>query len=109
MAPSSRDLGAVRDDEAGVEVDGVAEALAAGARAVGIVEGEEARLGLAIGAVAGGALKGGGEAGCGYLVFGEDAELDFAGLAVAGLDGVDQAAADFGRECEAVGEDENGL
>ena len=55
-------LGFVGDDEVGVEVDGVAEALAARAGAVGIVEGEEARLGLAIGAVAGGALEGGGEA-----------------------------------------------
>ncbi len=55
-------LRAVGDDEVGVEVDGVAEALAAGAGAVGIVEGEEARLGLAVGAVAGGALEGGGEA-----------------------------------------------
>ena len=46
-------LGAVGDDEVGVEVDGVAEALAARARAVWIVEGEEAGLGLAVGAVAG--------------------------------------------------------
>ena len=52
----------VGDDEVGIEVDGVAEALAAWAGAVGIVEGEEARLGLAVGAVAGGALEGGGEA-----------------------------------------------
>ena len=55
-------FGAVGDDEGGVEVDGVAEALAAGAGAEGVVEGEEARLGLAVGAVAGGALEGGGEA-----------------------------------------------
>ena len=52
---------AVGDDEVGIEVDGVAEALAAGAGAVGIVEGEEARLGLAVGAVAGGALECGGK------------------------------------------------
>ena len=36
-------------------------------------------------------------------------ELDFAGLAVAGLDGVDDAGADVGREGEAVDEDEDGL
>ena len=54
-------LGFVGDDEVGVEVDGVAEALAAGAGAVGIVEGEEAGFGLAVGAVAGGALECGGE------------------------------------------------
>ena len=53
----------VGDDEVGVEVDGVAEALAAGAGAEGVVEGEEARLGLAVGAVAGGALEGGGSGG----------------------------------------------
>ena len=62
MAPCARVLRAVGDDEVGVEVDGVAEALAARAGAVGIVEGEEARLGLAVGAMAGGALEGGGEA-----------------------------------------------
>jgi hypothetical protein len=85
----------VGDDEVGVEVDGVAEALAARAGAVGIVEGEEARLGLAVGAVAGGALEGGGEAeDCGLAgpSRGTVSELDFAGLAVAGLDGVDDAA-----------------
>ena len=36
-------------------------------------------------------------------------ELDFAGLAVAGLDGVDDAGADFGGDGEAVDEDEDGL
>ncbi len=60
----------VGDDEVGVEVDGVAEALAAWAGAVGIVEGEEAWLGFAIGAMAGGALERGGETvfgwRCGY-------------------------------------------
>ena len=55
-------FGFVGDDEVGVEVDGVAEALAARAGAVGVVEGEEAGFGLAVGAVAGGALEGGGEA-----------------------------------------------
>ena len=69
-------LGAVGDDEVGVEVDGVAEALAAGAGSVGIVEGEEARLGLAVGAVAGGALEGGGEAE--VLGLGREADLSAA-------------------------------
>ena len=36
-------------------------------------------------------------------------ELDFAGLAVAGLDGVDDAGADVGADGEAVDEDEDGL
>ena len=36
-------------------------------------------------------------------------ELDFAGLAVAGFDGVDDAGADVGGDGEAVDEDEDGL
>ena len=36
-------------------------------------------------------------------------ELDFAGLAVAGLDGVDDARARVGRDREAVDEDEDRL
>ena len=36
-------------------------------------------------------------------------ELDFAGLAVSGLDGVDDAGADVGGDGEAVDEDEDGL
>ncbi len=44
------------------------------------------------------------------LVFARDGvELDFAGLAVAGFDGVDDAGADVGGEGEAVDEDEDGL
>ena len=39
---------AIGDDEIQIEVDGVAESLAARAGAVGIVEGEEARLGLLV-------------------------------------------------------------
>ena len=36
-------------------------------------------------------------------------KLDFAGFAVAGFDGVDDAGADVGAEGEAVDEDEDGL
>ena len=73
-------LGLVGNDEVGVEVDGVAEALAARAGAVGIVEGEEARLGLAVGAMAGGALEGGGEAEVfarGFVFFARDASWNW--------------------------------
>ena len=59
--PLREGAGAVGKDEVWVEVDGVAEALAARAGAVGIVEGEETRLRLAVGAMAGGALEGGGK------------------------------------------------
>src|ERR1700683_4415819 len=51
----------VGNDEVEVEVDGVAEALATGARAVGVVKREEARLRLAVLAVTGFAFEGGGE------------------------------------------------
>ena len=43
------------------------------------------------------------------FVAGDKVELDFAGLAVAGFDGVYDSAADFGGEGEAVDEDEDGL
>ena len=87
-------FGFVGDDEVGVEVDGVAEALAAGTGAVRVVEGEEAGFGFAVGAVAGGALESGGEPQlcCGLVFFArESVELDFAGFSVAGFDGVDYA------------------
>ena len=52
----------VGNDEVEVEVDGVAEALAARARAEGVVEGEEARFRLAVDAMARFALESRGEA-----------------------------------------------
>ncbi len=103
--------GAVGEDEVGVEVDGVAEALAAGARAVGIVEREEAGLRLAVSAVAGGALECGGVAEVlrrAFVFAGDGVEEDFAGLAVAGFDGVYDSAPDFRAEGEAVDEDVDG-
>src|ERR1035441_8225045 len=128
---------AIGDDEVGVEVDGVAEALAAGAGAVGVVEGEEAGFGLAVGAMAGGALECGGVAemlrlnesdrrsfdsgGCASsaqddsLFFSglrgawDGVELNLAGLTIAGFDGVDDARAAVGRNGEAIDEDEDGL
>src|SRR6185437_3394931 len=102
----------VGDDEVGIEVDSVAEALAARAGAVGIVEREEARLGLAVGAVAGAALKGCGETKVLRLAFAftwNGMELDLAGLAVAGLDGVYDAGARVGADGETICEDEDGL
>ncbi len=87
-------LRSVGNDEARVEVDGVAETLAARARAERIVEAEQPWLGLAIGAVAGGALKGAAVPKVlrsGLPSRGKVVELDLAGFAVAGLDGVDEA------------------
>ena len=99
-------------DEVGIEVDGIAEALAAWAGAVGVVEGEESRFRFAVGAMAGGALKCYGETElCGLfvLVARHREELDFAGFAVTGLDGVDDAGAKFRIDCETVDEDEDRL
>ena len=61
--------------------------------------------------MAGGALKGGGEAVLRtVLVFARDGEeLHFSGFAVAGFDGVDDACANLRRDGEAVDEDEDGL
>ncbi len=42
-------------------------------------------------------------------VAGEDLKLNFAGLAIAGLDGVDDAGADVGADGEAVYKDEDRL
>ncbi len=69
------------------------------------------QLGLAVGAVAGRAFERCGVAegfGCG-LVGGNGLEAHFAGLAVAGLDGVDDAGADIGGDGQAVDQDEDGL
>ena len=43
------------------------------------------------------------------LFAGDGVELDFAGFAVAGFDGVYDSAADFGGDGEAIDEDEDGL
>ncbi len=93
-------LRSVGDDQTRVEIDGVAETLAARACAERIVEAEQPGLGLAVGAVAGGALKGRGVAHAAAQApsRGQGLELDLAGLAVAGLDGVDEAGANVGAE-----------
>ena len=102
----------VRDDEVQVEVDGVAEALAARAGPVGIVEGEEARLGLVVARCGRccirSAARTAGVVGR-FAVARSRLEIDFAGFAVADLDGVDDACADVGRDDEAVDQDEDGL
>src|SRR5271170_6919172 len=72
----------VGDDEVEVEVDSVAEALATRAGAEGVVEGEEARFGLAVDTMAGLALEGCGEAQtfafCDFRVAWDDFVEDFA-------------------------------
>ncbi len=74
----------VRNDEVGIEVDGVAEALAARTCAEGIVEREETRLRLAIGAMAASALERCRESQVLRLAFalaGNSLELHLSGLA----------------------------
>ena len=92
-------LAGIGDDEIEIEIDGVAEALAARAGAVGIVEGEQARLGLlvddavvfALEAIVEDQALGGISRGVGH-----EFENGFAvPFAVADLDGIDQARARF--------------
>jgi hypothetical protein len=45
----------------------------------------------------------------GVITTRHDLELDFAGFAVAGFDGVDYTGADFGGDGEAIDEDEDGF
>ena len=111
MAPSFEAEAFVGNDQVQVEVHGVAEALAAGTGAEGIVEAEQARLRLAARAMAALALIGGGEAMArarGGFVARELLEDDFAGLAVGDLRGIDDAGAIFGADDDAVQEDEDG-
>src|ERR1035437_5383017 len=86
----------VGNDQVQVEVHGVAEALAAGTRAEGIVEAEQARLRLAAGAMAAFAFVGGGEAVArarSFLVRREFLEGDLARLAIGNLRGIDDTGA----------------
>ena len=94
-----------------IEVDGVAETLAARAGAVGIVEGEQARLGLLVAQVAVLALEAlrKAEALRGLAVARSGLEDDFAGLAIADLDGVHDAGAGVGRNDQAVNQQEDWL
>ncbi len=105
----------VGDHAIDVEIDGVAEALAARAGAVGIVEREKARLGFLIDDAAGfafealaegealGGLRGGVFAG------GEFQDGFAAAFAVADFDGVHQARADRGIESQTIHDDVDGL
>ena len=103
----------IRDDEIEIEVDGVAEALATRASAVGIVEGKKARLGLLIKRAVVLAFEAlierealGGIAGR----IGDEFENGFAvAFAIANLDGVRESRARFGADGEAIDEHIDGL
>ncbi len=106
-------LAGIGDDEVEVEVDGVAESLAARARAVGIVEGEQARLGLLVNdavvfafeAIVEDQALGGISRGVGH-----EFENSFAiPFAIADLDGIDQAGSRFRIDREAIDDHPDGL
>src|SRR6202035_2614670 len=91
-------LAAIGDDQIDIEVDGVAKSLATRARAVGIVEGKQARLGLLIGEGAIFAFKAiakddafGRCAGFGGRKFEDGFAL---AIAIADFDGIGQARTD---------------
>ena len=94
----------VGNDEVEIEVDGVAESLALRASAVGIVEGEEARLGLFVTDAAEFALEALGEAklSCVHALVAGNFEDDFSGFTVGGLNRVDDTRTGVGGDREAV-------
>ena len=100
----------VRDDEVRIKVDGVAETLAARAGAKGIVKGKEARLRFTVRTMTGGAFEGRREAVSrallGLLPW-ESQELDLTGLAIAGLDRVNETRADLRRKRQTINEYED--
>ncbi len=104
---------AIGDDQVDIEVDGIAEALAARAGAVRIIEGEQARLGLLIGEAALLALEAIAEddaLGFGMRLRGRKFEDGFAlAFAIADLHGVGQARADVGRDDQAIDHHVDGL
>ena len=106
-------LAGIGDDEVEVEVDGVAEALAARACAVGIVEGEEARLGLLVDGAVVLALEAVVEDQALRRIargIGKKFEDGFAvAFAVADLDGIDEARARLGIDGEPIDDDPDGL
>ena len=94
-----------------IEVDGVAEALAARTGAVRIVEGEQARLGLLVAQVAVLAFEALGKTQPlrRLVVARGGLENDFAGFAIADLDGVHDAGAGVGSNHQAVDQQEDRL
>ncbi len=106
-------LAAIGDHQIDIEVDGVAKSLAARARAVGIVEGKQARLGLLIGQAAIFAFKAIAEDdafGGGTSFGGRKFEDGFAlAVAIADFDGVGQARTDLRRDGQAIHEHIDGL
>src|SRR5512142_440124 len=93
-------LGLVRDDQVHVEVDGIAEPLATRTGAIRVVERKQPRFRLLVSDVAALALEALGVSPALRLsrIGGRGLEHYFAGLAVAGLDGVNQAGTNVGSD-----------
>ena len=101
--------GGVGDDEGEVVIDGIAEALAGRAGALGVIEGEEGGFGdgeFEVAQAAGEAFREAEAEGFGFAGLFEE---DFASFAVAEFDGIDDALHLIGANDEAVGKDEDGL
>ncbi len=94
----------VGNNEVEIEIDGVAETLAARAGAVRIVEGKQARLGLFVAAAVVLAFEALGKTQTlgWFAVARHGVENNFAGLAIADLDGIDDAGALIGGDDEAI-------
>ena len=99
--------GGVGDDERKVVIDGIAEALAGGAGALRVIEGEEGgfRDGeFEVALAAGEAFREAEAEGFGFAGLFEE---DFAGFAIAEFDGIDDALHLIGADDEAIGKDED--
>ncbi len=108
-APSSSERPAIRDHQVHVVVDGVAEALAARARAHGIVEAEQARLGRRQfdAAVLARELLVEAQRHRRRILRRGLLEDHFAGFAITDFDGVDDALVQVGRDDEAIHQNED--
>ena len=99
--------GGVGDDEGEVVIDGIAEALASRAGALGVIEGEERGFGdreFEVALAAGESFREAEAEGFGFAGLFEE---DFAGFAVAEFHGIDDALHLIGADDEAIGKDED--
>ena len=109
--PFVQSLRWIRYHQVQIEVDGVAETLAPRTGAIGIVEGKEPRLRFFVTKIAMLALKTVGEARAlrRLVVARNGFKDDLSGLAVANLDGIDDAGAGIRGYHQPVHQQENGL
>ncbi len=111
IAPSVKRQGLVRNHQVQVEVDGVAEALAAGTRSKGIVKREQPRLRFVVANVAVLALKALREAQllCRFAVARRRLKQHFSRLAITLLNGIHNPQPRLGRDRDAVDQHQHRL